>query len=197
MGASLLVLGTAWSQNADSGGNQPKLPVGQVFKNFEFPLYDGGLKKATLTATEAKGITLNRAETRDVKIELYENGAVATTVTSPKADLYINERKLRTKDTVQIERKDMRATAQTCDFDLLTKKYLLRTNVKVVLKNFDTGLTAPAPAASSKAEPSAPATPQPPPSAPRRPLSESLLDTPGGYANTNSAPIPPTSPDSK
>src|SRR5260221_6963590 len=198
MGASLLILGAAWAQNTGTGGSEAQLPVGQVFKNFEFPLYENGQKKATLTATEARGITLNRAETTDLKIELYDNAAVTTTVTSPKADLYVAGKKMRTKDTVRIVRNDMEATAQTCDFDLLTKKYLLRTNVKVILKNFDTHLTPAAPAAPTQAAPSVPTPSAPAPSTPRpSPANQSLLDSPGAYSNTNSAPIPPTRPDTE
>jgi hypothetical protein len=178
--------------------------VGQTFKQFQFPIYQAGILKATLDATEATGITLNRAETTNLKIQIYDNGAVTTTVTSPKADLYVNEKmnekKMRTKNTVQIERSDMTATSQNCDFDLNTKKYLLRTNVKVVLKHFELSTApangaAPAPApAATHAPASAPAATVNAPVSPRPARSnESLLDSPGSYADTNSAPIPPTS----
>jgi hypothetical protein len=148
------------------------LPVGQTFKQFEFPVYEDGKLKSTLFATEATGITLNRAEAKNVKIEIYDNGAVTTTITSPDADLYVSEQKMRTKNTVQIERSDMEATSQDCDFDLKTKKYLLRTNVKVLLKHFDISSTP-----SNAAAPPASA--------------------PDSNADTNSAPIPPSSPDTK
>ena len=202
IGALTLVLGTAWAQNTGEGSSSQQLPVGQTFKNFEFPIYQDGQLKATLQAAEATGITLNRAATTDLKIEQYENGAVITTVTSPKADLYVNERKMRTKDTVLIVRADTEASAQSCDFDLQTKKYLLRTNVRVVLKNFDLGTaTNPASGSASPAAASSPttapdATTKPP--APR-PASrdDSLLELPGSYSSTNSAPLPPTSPDTK
>jgi hypothetical protein len=181
-----------WAQNTGDSENTPQLPVGQTFKQFEFPDYEDGKLKATFDATEATGITLNRAEAKDVIIKIYDNGAVTTTVTSPKADLYVNERIMRTKNTVQIERSDMEATSQDCDFDLKTKKYILRTNVKVVLKHFDVGpapANGTAPPASSQA--SSPASPAPARS------SESLLESPGSYADTNSAPIPPSSTDTK
>jgi hypothetical protein len=179
LGASILFLGAVWAQNTGDSGSAPQLPVGQTFKQFEFPDYENGQLKATLYATEATGITLNRAEAKDVKIQIYDNGAVTTTITSPKADLYVNERKMRTKNTVQIERADMEATSQDCDFDLKTKKYVLRTNVKVILKHFDVSLTpangaAPTPASASKS-----------------------TDAPDSSANANSAPIPPSSPETK
>lgn len=194
----MCLLGSAWAQS-DSGASA-QVPVGQTFRNFEFPIYQGGEKKATLTASQATGITQNRAETHDLKIEIYDNGQVATTITSPQADLYVAEQKMRTSHTVQIERADMEALAQTCDFDLKTKKYLLRTNVKVTLKNFDPG-TAPGAAGSANTATKAPApaapAPAPASSMTPRPLSgnDTLPDSPGSY--TNSAPISPTSPDSK
>jgi len=194
--ACILVLGAVWAQNAGEGGNMPQLPVGQTFKQFEFPIYQDGKLKATLDATEARGITLNRAETTDLKIQIYDNGAVTTTVTSPKADLYVNEQKMRTKNTVQIERPDMEATSQDCDFDLKTKKYVLRTNVKVVLKHFNLSSTPANGAAPAPAPATVPPAPRPASAHPAR-SKESLLDSPGSYADTNSAPIPPSNSETK
>jgi hypothetical protein len=172
-----------------------QLPVGQVYKDFQFPLYQDGQLKFTLAATEAKGITINRAETTDVKIDLYDNGKVTTTITSPKADIYVADRKMRTNNTVQIERADLEATAQTCDFDLITKQYLLRTNVKVTLKNFDAGSSLggkPAGAPGSAVPPRAPDTDSSPSTQTPGPLgpsgNDSLLESPGSVSHTNAAP---------
>lgn len=201
LGACVLFLGVSWAQNTGGTESGPQLPVGQTFKQFQFPIYQSGILKATLDATEATGITLNRAEAKEVKIQIYDNGAVTTTITSPDADLYVNEQKMRTKNTVQIERADMTATSQNCDFDLKTKKYALRTNVKVLLKHFDMSTTpangtAPPPA-STHAPASAPvATATSPSPRPAR-GNDSLLDSPGSYAGTNSAPISPSSSDTK
>jgi hypothetical protein len=199
LGICILVLGVAWAQNAGDGESGPQLPVGQTFKQFQFPVYQAGVLKATLSATEATGITLNRAEAKEVKIDIYENGAVTTTVTSPDADLYVKEQKMRTKNTVQIERADMEATSQDCDFDLPTKKYLLRTHVRVLLKHFDISMN-PANGAAPAASVSAPAADSPAPGLiPPQPArtNDSLLTSPGSYADTNSAPMPPTGSDTK
>jgi hypothetical protein len=204
----VLTPGAAWAQPAGEDNSAPQLPVGQVFKQFEFPAYQDGKLKYTLYATEAKGITLNRAETTDLKIDVYDNGAITTTITSPKADLLVNEQKMRTKNTVQIEREDMTATSQTCDFDVKSKKFVMRTNVKVVLKHFDfsVGPDGPAPkpasepgkAASDAAPvPSAAPAPDVPVTPPPAHSPDSLLTSPGSYGDTNSAPISPSSPDSK
>jgi hypothetical protein len=196
LGTFCLVLGATWAQNSTDGGTGPQLPVGQIFKQFVYPYYQDGKLKATLDAVEAKGITLNRAETTDLKIQVYDNGTVTTTITSPKADLYVNEQKMRTKNTVLIVRDDMTAASQDCDFDLKTKKYVLRDKVKVVLKHFDLSLTPGA--ATPNASAPAPANTPPAPAAPRPARSDdSLLTSPGSYADTNSAPTPPSSPETK
>jgi len=204
----VVLMGAALAQSSSDNSTAPQLPVGQVFKQFEFPAYQDGKLKYTLYATEAKGITLNRAETTDLKIDVYDNGAVTTTITSPKADLLVNEQKMRTKNTVQIERADMSATSQTCDFDVKAKRFVMRTNVKVVLKHFDLSegssgsATKTAPDASKDATDVAP-TPSPaplpaPPITPPTPrTNDSLLTSPGSYADTNSAPLPPTNHDTK
>jgi hypothetical protein len=206
LGVGILAIGIARAQSSSSdGGAMPQLPVGQTFKQFEFPVYQDGTLKATVNAVEAKGITLNRVETTDLRIQVYDNGAVTTTITSPDADLYLNsqidEQKMRTKNTVEIDRSDMTATSQACDFDLKNKKYLLRTNVKVVLKHFDFSLTPTTSPDSTSSPTSAnkpstvtlPTTLAAPISPHAVPDDPSVLDTPGAYANTNSAPVPPSS----
>jgi len=193
-------LGVVYAQNAGGSGITQQVPVGQTFKNFEFPFYEDGKLKWTATATQATGITQNRAEAMNIKIKVYDNDAVSMTVTSPQADIYVNERKMRSSHTVEIDRNDMTATSQSCDFDLVNKKYLLRTNVKVVLKNFDPGATpgasgitpavsTPAPAASSPVSGTS-MTPRP------IPASDTLPESPG-TAPRNSAPIAPTNPETK
>lgn len=202
-GAIVLALGVAWAQSPSGGGTSVQIPYGQTFKDFLFPYYQDGQLKFTLHALSAKGVTLNRAEATELTIKLYDSGKTdpATIITSPKADLYVADRRMRTKNTVQIERDDLEATAQTCDFDLMTKKYLLRDNVKVTLKNFDTGKIAPgnssqpssglgASAAHPTPTPSVPPM-SPPPSRPL-PHDDTLLDVPGAAAaSTNSAPANP------
>jgi len=188
-----LALGAVWAQNSGESENMPQLPVGQTFKQFVYPIYQNGTLKATLSAVTATGITLNRADTKDLQIQIYENGAVTTTITSPDADLYVSEQKMRTKNTVLIERSDMTATSQDCDFDLKTKKYVLRTKVKVLLKHFDVSMTPANSAATPPASSHAPGPASPAPAG----SSDSMLDSPGSTADTNSAPIPPSSTDTK
>ena len=189
LAASVLLLGSVWAQNANESENMPQLPIGQTFKQFEYPFYQDGKLKFTGSAVEAKGITLDRAQATDLKIDIYDvNGAVTTTITSPNADLYVKTQVMRTKNTVQIERSDMVATSQDCNFDLKTKKYVMRTNVKVVLKHFDFS-TTPANGAAKPAASPAPASSPAPPLPARK--SDSMLESPGSYSDTNSAPIPP------
>lgn len=192
IGVCILVLGVAWAQSPGGiGGAQ--LPVGQSFRNFQFPIYQDSVLKATLSAVQATGITLNRADTTNLEIDLYDDGNITTRITSPRADLYVADRKMRTKSTVRVSRSDMDITSQICDFDLNSKKYLFRTNVKTVLKNFDVGSGLSD--TSSKTSATQPATS----SSAQHPQVDGglLLDSPGGYASTNSAPLPPNSPETK
>ena len=203
LGACALLAGVALAQNA--GGPSPgaqSLPVGQTFKQFTFPVYgpDGQLRYSFF-ATEATGVTLNRAEATDLRIDVYNNGLKTTTITSPKADLYVAEQKMRTKNTVRIERADMEATSQDCDFNVKQKNFFLRTNVKVLLKHFDVGAGSPG-TSKTKASGAAPAVPQhdsaaalPAPEASTpMPTDDSILPSPGAYSDTNNAPLPPASP---
>jgi hypothetical protein len=190
---------------AQNTGLSQQVPVGQTFKNFEFPYYEDGKLKWSATATEATGITQNRAEAMDIKIKVYDDtGTPTMTVTSPQADIYVSERKMRSSHTVEIDRSDMVAVAQNCDFDLANKKYLLRTNVKVTLKNFDpgtslnpSGSTAPMPAPDKSSN--APAPSSATSMTPRAILNSDSLPESPGTASSNSAPIAPTptTPESK
>lgn len=199
LAACILTLGVVWAQNTAEGGNAPQLPVGQIFKQFTFPIWQEGQLKATLFAVEAKGMTLNRAETTDLKIQVYDNGAVTTTITSPKADLFVNEEKMRTKSTVEIDRADMNAKSQECDFNLKTKKYVLRSSVKVLLKHFSFGGADKTTSASSSAHMGIAPAPSPAPSPAPRPANadQSLLGTPGSYSDPSSSSTTPSSPDTK
>jgi hypothetical protein len=197
---ALVALGQA---PAGSGsGNIPQIPVGQTYQSFEFPRYENGQLTYTLSAVSAKGLTINRAQATDLKIQIYTQGKVTTTITSPNADLYANERTMRTKNTVKVDREDMTATAQSCDFNLMTKKYLLRQNVHVVLKHFDTGAGEKKPAAAARPQPSFPtaemAAPAPVPEEnqpvvdPRAPRNQNPLDIPGASSSpTNNGPMAP------
>jgi hypothetical protein len=197
-----LALTATWA-DAPGGPNLPQIPFGQVYKDFQFPLYQNGQLSATFSAISATGVTINRAETVDLKIDLYTNGKVTTTITSPKADLYVADRIMRTKNTVQIERTDLEATAQTCDFDLVTKKYQLRQNVKVLLKHFDIGAeskdansvlpkinSTPAPIEMPPPLPPVQETVIPVPNHPN----EAPIDIPGASAATNASPSAPIAP---
>jgi hypothetical protein len=200
----LLALPATVAQTSPGGANLPQIPFGQVYKDFQFPLYQNGQLSATFSAVSATGVTINRAETLDLKIDLYTAGKVTTTITSPKADLYVGERIMRTKNTVHIERADLTATAQSCDFDLVSKKYLLRQNVRVLLKHFDIGseskdANSVLPRTSSSSPGSMPETPPPPqPDESMIPIpnhpGESPIDIPGASATTNAAPSSPSSP---
>ena len=201
--------GAMWAQApapSDSTGIS-QLPVGQVYKEFQFPYYQAGQLKFVLTASDATGVTINRADTHNLKIDLYSEGKVTTTITSPDADLYVADRKMRTHHTVQVNRPDLVATSKLCDFDLVSKQYVMRDSVKVVLLHFDAGKSF----TGNAANPATPGTPAPSSPVPKAPPLEpisiprpsvppppsvpngegDLIDSPGAYSSsTNAAPLP-------
>jgi hypothetical protein len=197
LAAGLVLAGDA-GRSQPGGSDMTQLPVNQTYKDPQYQYWDTetGQLKFTLTAREAKGITVNRAETTDMKIQLYTAGKVTTTITSPDADLYVADRKMRTHNTVKIVRDDMTAAARFCDFDLAAKQYTLRDHVKVTLLHFDMnastggrkagtmGVTSP-PAAGSAAPRAAPAAPS------TAGKNDSLLESPGSFSSTNNAPASP------
>jgi hypothetical protein len=202
LGLFVAALGAARAQGTPGSGTGGfQISFGQIYKDFQLPIYQNDQIADMIYAVSAKGITVNRAQTTDLRIDLYTNGKVTTTITSPNADVYISERVMRTKNTVKIERADMEATAQSCDFDLNSKKYLLRQNVRVVLKNFDAGGSAkPATRGAAAAAAQTAATPSPAPAdseddtMPVRPRSGQdsgdLLEMPGATSSTNAIPVP-------
>ncbi len=203
---TLIAAGTAWAQApAGGGGAAPQIPYGQTFKDFQFPIYNSGELKATIAAITAKGVTLNRAEATELKIEVYDQGKVTTTITSPQGRSLSGRPSHAHQEYGADRTRDMEATAQSCDFDQTNKKYLLRENVRVVLKNFDagikrpsTGTPSPPPPSSSPIIPAAGAAagaPSSPGTVTLPPVrNDASPDIPGSYANTNVAPTPPSPP---
>ena len=186
-GGLVAAVAAARAQSSSSSSDVTQLPVGQIYKDFQYPYWESGQLKFALTATEAKGITINRADTTNLKIDLYTAGKVTTTITSPNADIYVADKKMRTDQTVKISRADLVATAKFCDFDLAAKQYTLRDHVKVVLLHFDMKAATPGQATGPMGV--APAATNLPPAPAGR--NDSLLESPGSYASTNNAPLPP------
>jgi hypothetical protein len=116
---------------------------------------------------------------------------VTTTITSPDAEIYVAVRKMRTDNTVKITRPDLTATAKFCDFDLLAKQYTLRTHVKVILLHFDMNSASSGRATGVMGVPPTPASAPKPATTPSSTGgTDSMLETPGAYSNTNNAPLP-------
>ena len=114
--AACLLVRSAPPAGKGTGTAMPQIPFGQTYKDFQFPIWQKGQLAYTLTADSATGVTLNRADASNVKIDVYTDEKVTTTITSPRADLYVSDRKMRSKNTVKIVRADMDATSQVCDF---------------------------------------------------------------------------------
>lgn len=115
---------------------------GQVTKGFTLPQYQDGKQTAMISGDEARVISVNRTEITGLKVDLYEDGKVTTTITSPKSDYWNADNKMRTRYGVEIKRPDMTVSAQTMEWEIKEQRGVLRQNVKVVINTLD--LSAPA-----------------------------------------------------
>lgn len=137
------------AQPAPSKSPTGGMTQGQVTKGFTLPQYQDGKPTAMISGEEARVISVNRTEITGLKVDLYEDGKVTTTITSPKSDYWTADNKMRTRFGVQISRADMVITAQTMEWEVKEQRGVLRQNVKVVLNSLD--LAAPAASPSPNA----------------------------------------------
>ncbi len=161
-----LCLAQTPAPDEDDDRKNPPIPVGQTNKDLMLPSYNSNRELANVFhAREAIGITPKRAHCFEVKVDLYEivkgTNSITTVVTTPEADVILGDRIMRTTNSVRVEREELIATATNADFNLETKKYVMRANVQILLKHFDIGK-----AASTSNTNSAPTTPETPPPTP-------------------------------
>lgn len=156
LGISVLLAGVAVSSAQQPKPEPAKSPTGnmtqgQVTKGFTLPQYTDGKLTAMINGGEARVISVNRTEITALRVDLYEDGKVATTITSPKSDYWNADNKMRTRFGVEIVRSDMTVTAQTMEWEIKEQRGVLRQNVKVVLNSLDLAKPAetPNPAASA------------------------------------------------
>ncbi|MDD4932256.1 MAG: hypothetical protein PHO89_02165 [Methylacidiphilaceae bacterium] len=144
--AFAFVPATAWADSAS-------IPLGSVVKEFRLPQRNaqGGVD-AIVTGREAHAISVNRTEIMDMKIELYDQGKIGTTILSPRCDLWKLEDRLSTQSGAVVERPDLRLTSQIMDWEVAEHRGVFRQNVRVVLFH----LPLAKPPGQPKAEKSAP-----------------------------------------
>lgn len=125
------------------------MPLGSVIKGFVMPQRDAaGVLQANITGDQATIVSLNRTQILGLKVELYENDKVATTITSPRCDYWTLERRLNSHDGVLLVRPEARISADAIDWDFKTETAVLHRNVRVVLPQFTVGAPATPPPAT-------------------------------------------------
>ncbi|WP_018291947.1 hypothetical protein [Verrucomicrobium sp. 3C] len=124
---------TLWADSAS-------IPLGSVVKEFRLPQRNaqGGLD-GVITGREAHAISVNRTEIIDMKIELYDQGKIGTTILSPRCDLWKLQDRLSTQSGAVVERPDLRLTSQTMDWEVGEHRGVFRQNVRVVLFHLPLG----------------------------------------------------------
>jgi hypothetical protein len=180
---ALLLLGTAVlraqspSAPAPTGGPRPPqqvnaMPLGSVIKDFVMPQRNAaGDLTANVTGAEANVVSLNRTLITGLKVELYDDGKVTTTITAPTCDYWTVEKRLSGHDGVLIEKPEARITAAAVDWDFKSQVAILHRNVRVVLPKFAVG----APPAAKAAQASPAAAPRPASAPTSTPASEPAL----------------------
>lgn len=162
LSVSALLAGVAVSSAQQPKPEPAKSPTsnmtqGQVTKGFTLPQYTDGKLTAMINGGEARVISVNRTEITDLRVDLYEDGKVATTITSPKSDYWNADNKMRTRFGVEIKRPDMIVTSQTMEWEIKEQRGVLRNNVKVVLLTLDLAKPAESPSPAATAPLNAPA----------------------------------------
>ncbi|VVM07886.1 hypothetical protein [Methylacidimicrobium tartarophylax] len=141
------------SAPATARADSASIPLGSVVKEFRLPQRNTqGALDGMITGREAHAISVNRTEILDMKIELYDQGKISTTILSPRCDLWKLEDRLSTQSGAVVERPDLRLTSQIMDWEVREHRGVFRQNVRVVLYH----LPLAKPSSQQSAEKSAP-----------------------------------------
>lgn len=111
--------------------------VGSIIRGFDFPSRDPKTGKMDFRITGDKAIVMtpNRIEVHKLKIEIFNNDKVGTTLQSPVSDYWRLESRLTSSTGVEILWPGVTATAKQMEWDLPKSKGMLRGNVVVVIEN--------------------------------------------------------------
>ncbi len=123
-----------------ASADSASIPLGSVVKEFRLPQRNAqGELDGIITGREARAISVNRTEILDMKIELYDQGKIGTTILSPRCDLWKLEDRLSTQSGAVIERPDLRLTSRIMDWEVGAHRGVFRQNVRVVLFHLPLG----------------------------------------------------------
>jgi len=111
--------------------------VGSIIRGFDFPSRDPATGKMVFRIAGDKAIvmTANRIEVHKLKIEIFNDDKVSTTIQSPISDYWRLESRLTSGTGVEILWPGVTATAKQMEWDLPKSKGMLRGNVVVVIEN--------------------------------------------------------------
>jgi len=110
--------------------------VGQQISGFKIPDYDEQMKLSSmLFGDHAEIMPSGSVEIRNLKLEYYEDEAVAMRITAPNCTYDRRKNRARSDGRIRISRDDMVVTGEDFEFDVKNENFLVKKNAKVVLRN--------------------------------------------------------------
>ena len=138
LASGALVLLAVFPSSAQQG--MGAMPLGSEIRGFSMPQRNGaGQLEANIAGETATAVSISRTAIRGLHVDLYDGGKVASVITAPQCDFWNLERRLSGSGGVQIQRADVRITADAFDWDFKTQSALLRNHVRVGLGKFIVG----------------------------------------------------------
>jgi hypothetical protein len=116
---------------------QSDFAVGSIIRGFDFPSRDAktGKMQYRITGDKAIVMTANRIEVHKLKIEIFNDDKVGTTIQSPVSDYWRLESRRTSNVGVEILWPGASATSKQMEWDLPKSKGVLRGNVVVTIEN--------------------------------------------------------------
>lgn len=126
IGAGLFVAAAAVAQ----------LREGQTVIGFRYPEYDNdGNLKTLITGDSATAQSPTVFDIRNLKIEMYKDGAVDTRVTAPQCRFDRRAMQATSEDSVRIVRGDLVITGEGFTWSGTPSSFRIERNVRLVLRN--------------------------------------------------------------
>lgn len=119
-----------------AGAALAQLREGQTVVGFRFPEYDkDGALKTLITGDSAKALSPTLFDIRNLKIEMFKDGAVDTRVTAPQCRFDRRAMQAASEDSVRIVRGDLVITGEGFTWSGAPSSFRIERNAKVVLRN--------------------------------------------------------------
>ncbi len=113
-----------------------QLREGQTVVGFRFPEYDkDGAIKTLITGDSAKALSPTLFDIRNLKIEMFKDGAVDTRVTAPQCRFDRRTMQAASEESVRIVRGDLVITGEGFTWSGAPSSFRIERNAKVVLRN--------------------------------------------------------------